>query len=51
MLIKKYEGYEPIKDIKYTNEINRIYNTSLDDYETAVEFLDEVTYAEVVYYT
>lgn len=48
MFIKKYEGYEPIKDTKYTNEINRIYNTTLDDYETAVEFLDEVTYAEVL---
>jgi hypothetical protein len=48
MFIKKYEGYEPIKETKYTNEINRIYNTSLDDYETAVEFLDEVTYTEVL---
>jgi hypothetical protein len=48
MFIKKYEGYEPIKDIKYTNEINRIYNTALDDYETAVEFLEEVTYADVL---
>ena len=48
MLIKKYEGYEAIKDTKYTNEINRIYNTTLDDYETAVDFLEEVTYAAVL---
>lgn len=48
MFIKKYEGYEPIKDTKYTNEINRIYNTTLDDYETAVEFLEEVTYTEAL---